>query len=164
MKAAVVYDSYYGNTKAVAEAIAQELGAEGHESELRSVRERYPASPTGDILFLGSPVRMGSVTSRVKRYVKRLGEGGWKGKQIIAFTTILALPENPTDEQKNSRERYDLGAGRKLRDLAREQGLSAVEDHLWAEVVGMKGPLAEGAIEKTRQFVRDVLLAVDHEE
>ena len=45
MKAVVVYDTYYGNTQAVAEAIVQELKTEWHESELRSVREKYPAPP-----------------------------------------------------------------------------------------------------------------------
>ena len=60
MKAVIVYDSYYGNTKAAAEAIAEELKAEGHQADLRSVRQKYRVPPEGEILFLGSPVRMGS--------------------------------------------------------------------------------------------------------
>lgn len=157
MRGFVVYDSYFGNTKAVAGAIVEQLEAEGHEAELRSVREHHREPPQGDIMFLGSPVRMGSVTGRVKRYVKKLDADAWKDKPIIVFTTILALPEDATDERKESREKHDIGAGRKLRDLARSRGLNAVENHLWVDVEGTKGPLVETGIESTRRFTHDVL-------
>ncbi len=80
MRGVVVYESHYGNTKIVAEAIAQELKAEGHQAELRSVRQHYPEPPQGNIMFLGSPVRMGSVSGRVKRYVKKLDEDVCEGQ------------------------------------------------------------------------------------
>lgn len=160
MRGIVVYDSYYGNTKLVAEAIAEQLKAEGHEVDLRSVRERYANPPQGDVLFLGSPIRMGSVTRRMKKYVRKLDKGTWKDKPAIVFTTILAQPENPTDKQKESREKYDIVAGIRFRDLAREEGLNGIEKHLWVDVKGMKGPLVESGIEKTRQFAHDALLSI----
>ncbi len=89
MKGVVVYDTYYGNTKIFAEAIAEQLRVEGHEAELRSVRERYPAPPQGDIMFLGSPVRMGSASRKAKRHVKKLDKDVWKNKPIVVFTTTL---------------------------------------------------------------------------
>jgi flavodoxin len=159
MKGVVVYDSYFGNTKTVAEAIAEQLRAEGWDTELRSVRERGSAPPQGDIMFVGSPVRMGSVTGRMKRYVKRLDEDAWRGRPIVVFTTILQLPENATDAQLRSHEDYDIGAGRKLRDLARSRGLDAVEDHLWVGVEGMKGPLIETGVRETRRFTHGILAA-----
>jgi hypothetical protein len=100
---------------------------------------------------------MGSVTRRVKKYVKKLDKKTWKDKPIVVFTTILMQPENATDKQKESREKYDIPAGRKLRDLALSEGLNAVENHLWADVKGIKGPLVETGIEKTKQFTQDVL-------
>jgi flavodoxin len=160
MKGVVVYDTYYGNTKAVAEAIAEQLKAEGHEAELRSVREKYPTPPQGDVMFLGSPVRMGSVSRRVKRYAEKLDKDLWKDKPIVVFTTTLMLPEDATEEQKRSQEKWDWGAGRKLRDLVQSGGLNALENHLWVEVRGNKGPLVETGIEKTKQFTRDILLSL----
>lgn len=155
MKGTVVYDSYYGNTKQVAEAIAQELSAAGHEAEVRSIRDR--SEPHGDVLFLGSPVRMGSVTGRVKRWVKKLDAGLWQGGRLVVFTTTLKLPDDANEQKRQTQEKYDWAAGRKLRDLARSRGLPAIEEHLWAEVAGMRGPLTEEALPKTRQFTRDVL-------
>jgi flavodoxin len=160
MKGVVVYDTYYGNTKIVADAIADQLKSEGHVAELRSVRENYPAPPQGDIMFIGTPTRFGSATRRVKKYVEKLDIGVWKDRHIVVFTTILVLPPNATDKQKESRDKYDLAAGRKLRDLAKSRGLNAVEEHLWVEVKGMKGPLVEAGVEKTKQFTHDTLLGV----
>lgn len=157
MKGVVVYDSYYGNTKIVAETIAEQLKLEGHDTELRSVRDKYPNPLQGDILFLGSPIRMGSVTRRVKKFIKKLDGEIWKDKPIVVFTTILMLPENATDKQKESREKYDIVAGRKLRNLARSEGLNAVENHLWVDVKGNKGPLVDTGVDKTKQFTREIL-------
>jgi flavodoxin len=159
-KGVVVYDTYYGNTKAVAEAIAEQLKTEGHETELRSVRERHSTPPQGDIMFLGSPIRMGSATRRVKKFVKKLDREAWKDKPIVVFTTILLQPENATDKQKESREKYDIAAGRKLIDEARSSGLKAVETHLWIDVKGIKGPLVETGVEKTKRFTHDMILSL----
>ena len=160
MKAVVIYDSYYGNTQIVAETIIDQLNEEGHKCELRSLRKKYHESPQGDIMFLGSPIRMGSVTRRVKKYVKKLDKKTWKDKPIVIFTTILMQPDNATDKQKESREKYDIAAGRNLRDLARSEGFNAVESHLWVDVKGNKGPLIETGIETTKQFTRDILSEV----
>ncbi len=108
-------------------------------------------------MFLGSPVRMGSVSGRVKRYVKKLDEVVWKDKPIVVFTTTLMLPKDATEQQKRSQDKWDWGAGRKLRDLAKSRGLNAVENHLWVEVKGMKGPLVETGVERAKQFTRDIL-------
>jgi hypothetical protein len=66
-------------------------------------------------------------------------------------------PENATDKQKESREKYDIAAGRRLGDLARSEGMNVVEIHLWVDVKGMKGPLVETGVEKTKQFVHNFI-------
>jgi len=68
----------------------------------------------------------------------------------------LMLPENATDEQKRTQDGWDRTAGGKLRDLATSRGLGAVENHLWVEVTGMKGPLAETGVEKTKRLTSDI--------
>jgi flavodoxin len=157
VKSVIVYESHFGNTKIVAETIATELEAAGHQVELRNVRDRHPEPPRGDIMFLGSPVRMGSVSGKVKRFIGKLDMATWKGKPIVVFTTTLKLPENATDAQKQSQEKLDWGAGRKLGELAGSAGLDAVEKSLWVEVTGLRGPLVETGIESTRRFTRDIL-------
>jgi flavodoxin len=160
----VVYDTYYRNTKRVAEAIAEELKTEGHEVDLRSVRDDSPAPPLGDLMFVGSPIRFGGPTGRIKKFVKRLDKAAWKDKPCIVFTTTMPEPkESEPDKKKQSFDKWGLGGGRKLRDLAKSRGLNALEAFLW---VGVYQPdtkttkLVEGGIEKTKQFTRDALLTL----
>ena len=108
-------------------------------------------------MFLWSLVRWGSVTRTVRKFVNEFDGQVWKDRPLVVFTTILSQPENATDARKECREKYDLAAGRKLRDLARSEGFNAVENHLWVDVKGMKGPLVETGVEKTKQFVHDFI-------
>jgi menaquinone-dependent protoporphyrinogen IX oxidase len=161
VKGIVVYDSYYGNTKRVAEAIVEQIKSEGHEAELRSVREAYPSPPQGDFIFVGSPNRMGGVTGRTKRYVKRLDRTVWKDKPVAIFTTVAARPEGEmTEKEKSSYEKWALRAAPKLRDKAKDRGLNAVEKVLAVEVKDQKGPLVDNGIEQTKQFAHEILQAM----
>ncbi len=159
MKGIIIYESHYGNTKSIAEAIAAELEAAGHTAQLVNLRDR-PAPPfQGDILFLGSPVRFGNTSGWLKKFIEKLDKAYWDGKPAMVFTTILALPPNASEKQMQAQEKYDIGAGRRLRDYAREKGLSTGENTLWVEVKGLKGPLAETGIEKARAFTRETIAA-----
>jgi len=158
LKGIVVYDTYYGNTKKVAETIADQIKADGHEAELRSVREDYPEPLHGDFLFVGSPNRMGSVTGRTKRFVKKLDLEAWKNKPMAVFTTVAPLPkEDATEKQKKGAEKWILGAATKLRDMAKARGLNVVDKVLYVEVKDAKGPLVDSGVEQTSQFARDFI-------
>ncbi len=160
MKGVVVYDTYYGNTKRVAEAIVEQVKAEGHEAELRSVRERHPSPPQGDFLFVGSPIRMAKVPGRTRRFVKKLDREAWRNKPMAIFVTIMPPGENATEKQKASAKKWVFSGGPKLRDIAKDGGLNVVDKVLHVPVKDMKGPLADNAIEQTKQFVHEFVSAM----
>jgi len=154
----VAYDTYYGNTKIVAEAILEQIKSDGHEGELRSVREDYPSPPQGDFLFVGSPNRMGRVTGRTKRFVKKLDLEAWRNKPVAVFTTVGLIPkEDATEKQKKSAEKWVLGAAPRLRDMAKARGLNVVDKVLYVEVKDSKGPLIDTGVEQTKQFAHEFI-------
>ena len=158
LKGVVAYDTYYGNTKQVAEALAEQIRAEGHEVELRNVRDRSTPPPIGDFMFVGSPVRFKKVTRATKRFVKRLDLAAWKGKPVAIFTTVGEMPGPDVPEKKRrSAERWILPGALEFRDLVRARGLNAVEEVLRVGVKDLKGPLVPGGIEQTRAFAADFL-------
>jgi menaquinone-dependent protoporphyrinogen IX oxidase len=158
VKGIIVYDSYFGNTRKVAEAIVEQLKAEGHDAELRSVREDYPSPPQGDFMFVGSPIRFGGATGRTKRFVKRLDVTTWKDKPMVVFATVASPPKGEvTEKQKQSYEKWALRAAPKLRDLAKARGLNAVDAVLSVGVKDQRGPLVDDGLEKTKQFAHDFL-------
>lgn len=162
MKGIVAYDSVYGNTKKVAETIAEQIRAEGHEAELRNVREKYPSPPQGDFMFIGSPTRMAKMTGKTKRFVKKLDVAAWKDKPIVAFDTILPMPAEGADEKEKARAQKWIvnGAAPKLRDLAKARGLNAREQVLRVTVKETKGPLVDNAIEDTKKFVHEFVTSL----
>ena len=156
MKGIVVYDSYYGNTKKVAEAIADQIKFEGHEVELRSLRKRYSEPAQGNFIFVGSPTRIGKMTRRAKRFVKKMDTSVWKDKPVVAFDTIMPMPEDEKEMEK-ARKWIENGAAPKLSALAMERGLTTYSPPLRIEVTGMKGPLSEGAIDIAKNYTQEFL-------
>jgi flavodoxin len=89
MKALVIYDSAYGNTAQIAQAIADTLGCEAHRAT-----EVQPAQLTGlDVLVVGSPTQAFQPLKPVKTLLKRLPAGQLNGVQVAAFDTRIALED-----------------------------------------------------------------------
>ena len=86
MNALVVYDSIYGNTEAVARAIAEGLRA---HFEVRVV----PAGSTGpigadtDLLVVGGPTQRHGLSPELAAMLERLPRGGLTGLRAAAFDT-----------------------------------------------------------------------------
>ncbi|NLT36736.1 MAG: hypothetical protein GXX95_01060 [Methanomassiliicoccus sp.] len=156
MKGIVAFDSVYGNTLKVAEAIAEELRAEGQEIEVMDLGKRIPWGAEADFAFIGSPTRMAKMTGRTRRFLKRLKKEHWSAHTIVAFDTVLKLPEDPEKRSKSAKWTED-GAGPKIKAFAEEMGMKVHPEVLRAEVVGLKGPLAPDALDKSREFARRVI-------
>lgn len=152
MRAVVAVDSVYGNTRKVAECIAAELIAAGNEAELILLRDCIPSNVKGDILFIGSPTRWGRMTGRAKKFVIRIDEADWKGKNAIAFDTIM-VPEKYEKAERGDKWTAN-GAAPKLARLLKEKGLAINERMLRVEVTGLKGPLIDDYRAVVLEFLR----------
>jgi len=151
MKGVVAYDSVYGNTKQVAEAIAEQIRSEGHQVELIALRDEGGVAVTGDFLFVGSPTRMGRMTRSARVFVEGLDREYWKNRPIVAFDTVGPFSE---DEEKRKKwlERVTKSAATRMQELARKGGLMAHQEVLHVAVTGFKGPLAPDALAMARDF------------
>ncbi len=161
MKVIVAYDTFYGNTKQVAEAIAEQARADGNEVELRDVKQDYPTPPQGDVLFIGSPVRVARVTRPTRRFVKRLDKNAWSGRPIVVFTTTAMAPKaDATEKQKQTAQKWAFDVGPKFKEKIRSRGLNAIDQVLFVEVKDVKGPLVDTGLEKAKQFTHEVLQSI----
>lgn len=151
MKGVVAFDSVYGNTKLVAEAIAEQIRSEGHEVELIALRDGGGSAAAGDFLFVGSPTRMGRMTKKAKEFVEGLDREHWKSRPIVAFDTV-----GPFSEDKEKREKWlsrvEKSAGTRMQEQAGQRGLSVYQDVLHVAVTGFKGPLASDALAMAKEF------------
>jgi len=87
MKSLIVYDSQFGNTKKVAEAIGGVLGKSGRVFLIRASNVQ-PGDMSGlNLLVVGSPTQQFTATSEVKSWLNRLPADSLRGVRAAAFDT-----------------------------------------------------------------------------
>ena len=151
MKILVLFRSHYGNTRRIAEAIAQQVKLSSHEAEVRDIRQRLPILQGVDGMVIGAPTRIGRVTHRAKSVLRHLKRKGFANKPLAVFDTIATIPTTPK-ELEESRRWIEPGAAGIMQKIARDCGLNLFPEALRCEVTGLKGPLAENAIGKAVAF------------
>jgi flavodoxin len=157
MTALVVYESLYGNTRDVAEAIASGLG----DARVSSVQEAMSQVTKADLLIVGGPTHVHGLTSRRSRAAgvenargdlePGAGEGpglrDWladlprvANAQAAAFDTRAHGPRSLTGAASH-------GIARRLR----RHGYRLLETESFL-VDKSEGPLAEGELERARAW------------
>ncbi|MFX0026831.1 MAG: flavodoxin family protein [Candidatus Hermodarchaeota archaeon] len=142
MKVLVTYDTKYGNTKKVAELIADGINTiAGNETVINHIDDiDTNKDETYDLLLIGSPNHMGSHTKIVKKFIKKLAGAPLKGNSFAVFDTYLGK-----DFEKASKK-MEKQISETMPDLNKASpGLSI-------KVTGMKGPILEEDLPKCREF------------
>jgi flavodoxin len=157
MKGLVLFRSHYGNTKQVAESIAQQITALGHEAIVQDVRQKLPDLKYFDFLMIGSPTRFARADGKAMGVLKGLRKRGFTQKPVAVFDTYGPVPTDPKELEKGRKWLYPGAAGKMLK-AAQEQGLNVYPEGLRCEVLGgMKGPLADHQLEKATSFTKEFL-------
>ena len=147
-KVIVVYESRYGNTKLVAETIAEGLKAiEGIETHVTEVKQvDLSKVPDYDAILVGSPNHIGRPTGGVSKFIDKLGKLPLEGKLFAAFDTYLGK-DFQRAMKKLEKRISDTVPGAKLA----APGLSIRVD-------GMKGPISEGELPKCKEFGNNIAI------
>jgi flavodoxin len=92
MRTLVVYDSQYGNTEALARAIA---AASGDGAQLRTAASAGGLElARGDLLIVGCPTQGGRPTQGIATWLQGLPAQGLDGINVAAFDTRFAAKEH----------------------------------------------------------------------
>ena len=159
MKTLVLYRSYYGNTKQVAESLSRKIQALGHESLVQDLRQKIPDPKELDLILIGAPTRMARVNGRALRVLKKLRKRGYGEKPVAIFDTYGPVPAAP-EELEKSRKWLFPGAAGIMEKTAKARGLNVYPETLRCEVLSMKGHLKEHEQEKATAFVQSLVASV----
>ena len=143
MKGIVIYDSSFGNTRAVAEAISETLKESGIETNsfyLKDVKKLN--GKDYDFLVLGSPTKFGTMTFTFKGFLGKVKSKEWMNKPFAVFDT-----ENPENI-----ERLEGSAAEKIAEKLKEKQMNQVLPVLKSVVIGWKGPLQDGEIQRAKEY------------
>ncbi len=145
MKGMVVYDSSFGSTRKIAETIAETLKESGIEAELFHIKDtRNLGIKDYEFLVIGSPTRFGTMSFTVKGILGKVKSEEWANKPFAAFDTELA----------QNIERKEGSAAEKIAEKLKEMQMNQLLPVLKAVVLGLKGQLKEGEIERAKEYAR----------
>ncbi len=149
MKGLVVYDSSHGNTKQVAEAISDSMRESGIEVDTFYVKKTGKLKAEGyDFLVVGSPTKFGTMSFTTKRFLGKLKGKEWANKPFAAFDT-----ENPENI-----ERKEGSAAEKIAEQLKEKQMRLLQPVLKSVVIGWKGPMQEGEIDRAKEYAKELAL------
>lgn len=140
----VLYESKYGNTERIAQAIAR--GARSVEgAEVREVGEADAHEiQDSTFVFFGAPTHMGTIPFATRGLLRATRKTGWRGKHAAAFDTRFAS------------ERADRNAAHAIAERLERDGALVVAPPQGFVVEGMEGPLREGEEARAEAWGREV--------
>jgi menaquinone-dependent protoporphyrinogen IX oxidase len=152
IKGVIVYDTSHGNTQKIAETITETLRGSGVEADLFKVNEAKKLSAKDyDFFILGSPTKFGTMSFAIKFFLGKIKSEEWVNKPFAAFDT-----ENPENIERARIENKEWSAAEKIAQKLREKKMKQLLPVLKASVLGQKGPLVEGEIDRTKDYARQL--------
>ena len=141
VKVLIVYYSMFGNTKKIAESLAEGLRSGGVDSSVvKAEVVRFDELCEFDLLCVGSPVHAWSVSKPVEEFLERLKSvKDLSGKKAFAFDTKM-------------KSRFAGSAGGKIERKLKDLGLTIAKPSESAIVKDREGPLEEDAEETFKQI------------
>jgi flavodoxin I len=152
MKALIVYDSMYGNTEKIAQAMGAALAC-----EVRRVTEVTPEQLAGlDVLFVGSPTQAFQPLKPVKAFMKNIPAGKLNGIKVAAFDTRMDVKEVNNAILTVFVKLFGYAAEPIGKQLVKKGGVQAMPPEGFI-VKGNEGPLRDGELERAAEWARRIL-------
>jgi flavodoxin len=145
MTSLIVYDSVYGNTEKVAKAIGAAL-----PGEVKVVRVGQVDGATyggADLLVVGSPTLGGRPTEGISEMLNRIPGNTLKGLRVASFDTRYS---------GRFVKVFGFAADRIAGALTAKGAVMALPPEPFY-VMGKKGPLKEGELERAAQWAKGLL-------
>lgn len=147
MRTLVVYDSVYGNTEIVANAIAETIP--GDVQVQRVGQLDAGGLETLDLLIIGSPTHGAMPTEAAQALVDKLGPPPREGARVATFDTRLTWP---------FLERWGGFAAPKMAEVLEGKGWTVAGEPGGFFVKGLKkGPLKKGEIERAAAWAKELV-------
>jgi flavodoxin len=159
MKALVVYDSFFGNTEQVAQAIGAALGERGEVAVLR-VGEVRPEHLTGlDLLCIGSPTRGFRPSPATQAWLKGLPVDSLRGVHVAAFDTRIAVSDVKSRILPLMVRLFGYAA-EPLEAMLEKKGGTQTLPPEGFYVAGTEGPLKDGELERAGAWAQRIAVAI----
>jgi len=146
VKTLIVYDSVYGNTEKIAQAIGEAIGG-----QVLQVGKVSAADLQGlALLIVGSPTRGGRPTEGLQAWLDQLPATALQGIRVATFDTRSTVKF----------VRIFGYAATRIADSLTQKGGALLAPPAAFFVKGTKGPLKEGELERAAAWARDLAASI----
>ncbi len=144
MKTLVVYDSLYGNTRTIAQAIGEVLS--GEVEVLQAGEVNASELEAYDLLIVGAPTHGGKPSEGVRTFLDQIQVLALEGINVAGFDTRVT--------HKLARI---LGfAAPKIANALKKKGGTLMAPPEGFYVIGGEGPLKEGEVERAARWAKEM--------
>lgn len=156
MKVVIVYDSMFGNTEQIAQAMGRALDAQ-EEVTLLHVRDAWPEQlMQAHLLLVGSPTQGFRPTAAMKQFLNSIPKHSLHGIKVAAFDTRVVVSEVGSRVLTTMVDLFGYAA-EPIADKLKKKGAEQVVAPEGFFVNGKEGPLKEGELERAADWVRQVI-------
>ena len=149
----VIYDSYFGNTEKIAQAIGEAIGdaivkkvTDFDQSNLDSLK----------ILFVGSPTRAFNATPAIMTMIKEMPQDTLNGVKAAAFDTRIKEEQTDSGFLKFMIKLFGYADVKIAKALSKAGAQLPIESAGFG-VTGTEGPLLDGEIERAKSWAKQIL-------
>ena len=156
MKALVVYDSIYGNTERIAQAIGGALQSQADVQILR-VGDVKPEHMAGlSLLVAGAPTHGSMASPAMKAWLKALAPNSLRGVKVAAFDTRVAVSDIKPTIAAFFVKLFGYAAPAIANSLAKHGGTLVIPAEGFF-VKDTQGPLKDGEMERAAAWARQIM-------
>lgn len=156
MKALIVYDSFFGNTEQVAQAMGRALEGETEVQVVR-VNQVKPEQLVGlDLLLVGSPTRGFRPSPGTTEWLKSIPAAALRGVRVAAFDTRVAPEDIPSRPLRFLVSKLGYAAPAIASALQKAGGELALPPEGFL-VQDREGPLKPGEADRAAHWAREAL-------
>ena len=156
MKALIIYDSFYGNTEQIAQAIGKAIGSPW-EVQVMRVSNVQPQQWTGlNLLVVGSPTRGFRPTPAINKLLGGIPANGLQGVKVAGFDTRISWDDIKPALLRSMAKIFGFAAKPISDKLMRKGGVLAAPPAGFF-VKGSEGPLREGELERAAAWAKQIV-------
>lgn len=148
MKAIVVYESFFGNTSLIADAIAEELGC----MKIKAHSFRTEMINDYDCIVIGAPTRKFTVSKEIKECLTQISNHGSK---VVVFDTRMEFTDSEPKLLRFLVKRFGYATDT-MEKILKKHKIETCISSTGFYVDGREGPLREGEIERAKAWISKI--------
>lgn len=159
MKVTILYDSAFGNTERIAQAIGSAFADQGNVTVLRAGDVKPDQIAGTQLLIVGSPTQRFRPTVAISNLIQAASIGGLKGTKVAAFDTRLTIEEinkTPILAFFVRLFGHSAYAASHIATGLRKNGGELIASPEGFYVEGMEGPLVAGELDRAMSWAKQI--------